>query len=205
VKSKILKVNKFYLPIAVAPWREVVKNIFTDAVYPLDIIFATDDDGKVLFDEYESFEVVRSWEAWLKVPVRSYDEFLNSPSSRMRLPSVVVCADYDKIPTKRAVFPTRKNIWERDKFVCGYTGKKLTKKELSVDHIIPKSRCLEFGIKEPNTWENLVTCSKVVNNEKDNRTPAEAGLELRITPYKPRHGRIFSEIREQWKPFLDPK
>lgn len=55
---------------------------------------------------------------------------------------------------------------------CQYTGISLPPSQLTVDHVIPKSR----GGK--STWENCVTASLQVNSTKGNRTPEEAGLKL---------------------------
>jgi 5-methylcytosine-specific restriction endonuclease McrA len=48
-----------------------------------------------------------------------------------------------------------------------------------VDHILPTSR----GGR--NTWLNTVAACDGCNQRKDNRTPAEAGMVLRILPTVP--------------------
>lgn len=189
------------MPVAISHWREVVKNIFTTAVYPLDITFEVSEDGVFNFEKIEYFEVVKTWEEWARLEVRSFDDFVHTSKHPVRLPSVVVCADYDKISQKRAIFPSNRNIWERDNYTCGYTLKKLSRADLTVDHIIPKSRCDEFGI-EANSWENLITCDRKINNKKSDKTPEEAGLTLKMKPFKPKNGWVFSTIRDEWKPFI---
>lgn len=201
MKHKILKLNKVYMPIGIADWREVIKNIFTVAVYPLDMNFEVGEDGVTNFEKIDYFEVVKTWEDWEKLPIRPFDDIVHTSKRAVRLPSVVVCADYDKIVHKRAIFPSNKNIWERDNYTCGYTLKKLSRADLTVDHIIPKSRCEEFGI-EPNSWENLITCNREINNRKSDKTPEEAGLKLRMKAFKPKNGWVFSALRDQWKPFV---
>jgi len=76
----------------------------------------------------------------------------------------------------------RKRIMKRDGYACGYCK---SKKNLTIDHIIPKSR----GGK--NTWDNLVTCCNRCNTIKDNKTPNEAGMTLKVKPYQPS---IFSSV-----------
>jgi 5-methylcytosine-specific restriction endonuclease McrA len=96
-------------------------------------------------------------------------------------------------------FPTKQNIFKRDKYTCGYSGRKLQKNELSVDHILPISRG------GGNTWENLITCAKEVNTFKDNRTPQECGLKLLWKPGKPSNGiesLVFDNMRDDWNMFL---
>ena len=97
---------------------------------------------------------------------------------------------------KKAQFPTKKNIWERDKYTCVYTGKKLSKEELSVDHVYPKSKGGQ------DTWENLVTCDKQLNSDKSNKLLSETKLKLRYKPYKPKDGFKFDIYRNEWYSFL---
>lgn len=82
---------------------------------------------------------------------------------------------------------------------CCYTGKKLSKKELTLDHILPVSR----GGK--NTWENLVTCHKDLNVWKGNRTPEECGLKLLTKPTRPPNGLKFDYLKPEWKIFAGGK
>lgn len=49
----------------------------------------------------------------------------------------------------------------------------------TVDHIIPRSRGGDLS------WENAVAACLKCNNRKANRTPAEAGMELLLTPGLP--------------------
>ena len=76
----------------------------------------------------------------------------------------------------------RKRLFKRDRHQCGYCG---SKNNLTIDHIIPKSR---GGL---NTWDNLVTSCFRCNSIKDNKTPSEAGMRLRIKPYTPT---LFSRV-----------
>jgi len=76
----------------------------------------------------------------------------------------------------------RHRIFRRDEYQCVYCG---NKRNLTVDHVIPKSRGGQ------NTWLNLVTCCSYCNRTKDNKTPEEAGMKLLRRPYEPS---MFSEI-----------
>ncbi|MBG0739009.1 HNH endonuclease [Paeniglutamicibacter antarcticus] len=55
----------------------------------------------------------------------------------------------------------------------------------TVDHVIPQSR---GGL---NTWLNLVGCCFVCNQRKADRTPAEAGMKLLLTPYAPKERSLY--------------
>lgn len=76
----------------------------------------------------------------------------------------------------------RHRLFKRDNHECVYCG---SKKHLTVDHILPKSKG------GGNTWLNLVTCCSNCNRIKGDRTPEEANMKLRFKPYEPS---IFSEI-----------
>lgn len=179
--------------------RQVMKNIFTEAVYPLDLVYGQNPDGSVDFSALESMSVIKTWDDWAALDIRSYDDFIHTPKERIRLPVVVVCADYDKITIKRAVFPTKENIWRRDKYICCYSGEKLTRQDLTVDHIVPQ--CAGGG----DTWLNLVTCKKSINHAKGHKSLKEAKLKLKYPPFKPKFGYdhfVLDNFREEWQHFV---
>ena len=83
-------------------------------------------------------------------------------------------------------------------FKCVYCN---SKNELTIDHVIPKSR----GGK--NTWENLVTCCKKCNAKKDNKTPKEAGMKLKVKLYRPTYQQFIkgmdSDKSGKWTEYLN--
>jgi 5-methylcytosine-specific restriction endonuclease McrA len=52
---------------------------------------------------------------------------VNTPRGPVRVPTVIVAANYAKVPLRRPRFGAR-GIWERDGGVCQYTGRKLAPK-----------------------------------------------------------------------------
>jgi len=195
-KRPILKLNSGYFPVGIGNWTDIIVNIFSGAAHPLDIQYAQDDNGGFDLRTVEYLNLVRDWKDWSKLPIRDCDDYVHTTSGPVRLPSVVVCSRFHKVVFRQVQFPTKNNIFKRDKFTCGYTGKKLQKHELSIDHILPVSR----GGKD--TWENLITCDRTLNTEKGDRTPSEFGLKLLWTPEKPKNGLIFDALREDWNTFL---
>lgn len=193
---KVLVLNKFYFPIRTETVERTFGNIFSGSVIPLDIIYSEDDAGNVNLEEVEYFIAVQNVKEWLELPIRNYDNYLQTQRGPVRIPQVVICANYDKIMYSKVQFPTYHNIYKRDNYTCVYTGKKLAKDELSIDHVVPKSR----GGK--NTWENLVCCDRALNSKKSNMSVAEAGLKLRYKPFKPKNGLIFDAFQEEWSSFL---
>ena len=197
MKQEILKLNANFSPIGTTDWKKSMIDIVSGAAYPVDVTYYQNKQGEVDLEKVESLNVIKGFEEWFELPVRPYDDFANSPNRRVRIPPVVVCARFDKIFHKKVIFPTKNNIWKRDNYTCAYTGKKLHRDELSVDHIIPKSRG------GGNTWTNLITCEKATNVLKADRTPREAGMRLLFKPVRPENGMIFDTIREEWNMFLD--
>ena len=77
---------------------------------------------------------------------------------------------------KRTYRANRIRIYKRDNYECVYCG---SKKTLTIDHVIPKSK----GGK--NSWENLVTSCFKCNLKKGDKTLEEARMKMRHTPYIP--------------------
>ena len=111
-----------------------------------------------------------TWDQWLNLAPLNDEETIRTSKRLVRMPTVVVCCSYDKVPKRRPKF-TLRNIARRDQYTDQYTGEVLhDPKTWSMDHVIPLSR----GGKD--VPENVVLCSKKVNNVKGDRTPIEAGL-----------------------------
>lgn len=195
-KRPILKLNASFVPLGTSSWEDTIVNIFSGAAHPLDIWYAQNEDGTYDESTVETFNIVKCWKDWSVLPIRCVDDFVHTTSGPVRLPSVVVASRFNKIIFKSVQFPTKQNIFKRDKYTCGYSGRKLQKHELSVDHILPISRG------GGNTWENLITCEKSINTFKDNRLPHECGLKLLWKPTKPANGMVFDALREDWNMFL---
>ena len=88
--------------------------------------------------------------------VAEYDDYVHSPSTQIRIPSVVVLKDYVK-PQKRVAF-TRFNLFLRDGFRCQYCG---SKGDLTFDHIVPR---VNGGV---TNWENVVAACSKCNLKKE--------------------------------------
>jgi len=121
---------------------------------------------------------------------------LHSVTHSYPMPSVIRLNRYVNAPYK-GVALTRQNIFKRDNFECQYCG---TRKDLTLDHIIPSSRGGQ------HTWVNLVTACKRCNAVKGDRTPDEAEMQLRKKPHKPSYSLFLRElsgsIGNEWDDFL---
>jgi len=126
---------------------------------------------------------------------------LSSRRVAFPLPSVIRLLEYRRIPHQSRAL-SRKNIMMRDKYTCQYCHKVFNSAELTLDHVIPRSRGGE------TSWENLVASCNPCNNRKGNRTPDEANLKL-LRPPRPFSAhtgrqlmRLLAKSDEQWKKYL---
>ncbi len=112
-----------------------------------------------------------------KVTVEQYSEkLIHSFERSYKLPLVVRFIKFIRKIYRKKVHWSKKNVMVRDNQTCMYCG---SKKQLTIDHIIPKSR----GGK--NTFENTVASCFTCNNKKGDRTPREAGMGLKLRPIQP--------------------
>ncbi|HKG20977.1 MAG TPA: HNH endonuclease [Blastocatellia bacterium] len=105
----------------------------------------------------------------------SSSQWLHSSRFSMPLPSVIRLVEYIHIPFERKSL-SRKNILLRDHNTCQYCMRVFAPHELTLDHIHPRSRGGD------STWDNLVTCCRLCNNRKGDRSPEEAGMRLLKRP-----------------------
>ena len=87
---------------------------------------------------------------------------LHAQRSRVPMPSVIRLLEYRRIPYQTRAL-SRKNILLRDRNACQYCGVVLPSGDLTLDHVIPRSRGGN------STWENLVACCHSCNRRKGNR------------------------------------
>jgi hypothetical protein len=93
------------------------------------------------------------------------------------MPTVVRLVRYVVTKWRHTAGPawSRGGVLSRDRKICGYCGGHAP----TVDHILPRSR----GGR--NSWKNTVAACDPCNQNKRDRTPAEAKMTLRIKPWAP--------------------
>ncbi|MEL6535161.1 MAG: HNH endonuclease [Bacteroidota bacterium] len=121
---------------------------------------------------------------------------LRTVSSSFPMPSIIKLNRYVNVPYKGVVL-TRQNVFRRDNFECQYCG---ATKDLTLDHVIPRSR----GGK--STWKNLVTACRRCNARKGNQSPEKMDMKLRTQPIRPTYVMFLREFAgpgyEDWRPYL---
>ena len=129
------------------------------------------------------------------------DEMVNTISFKFRVPRVIVLLLFDRMPRKEVKF-TRHNIFERDKNMCQYCGNVFDKRDLNLDHVIPRDKG------GATTWENIVCSCIPCNTRKGNRLAHQVGMHLVKKPVRPKwrpfvHITFDSKLHDSWRHFLD--
>lgn len=127
------------------------------------------------------------------------------------IPAVARTKRFFKINKQNIIF-SRKNLFLRDNYTCQYCGIKLDNKELTYDHVIPKSIWLNKTM-SPTCWTNIVTSCTHCNRKKGNKTPKQANMPLINPPTVPVKSakylpishdlhRIKNQIPSEWNIYL---
>jgi 5-methylcytosine-specific restriction endonuclease McrA len=126
---------------------------------------------------------------------------LHSARMHIPLPSVIRLLEYRRIPHQTRAL-SRKNILLRDRNTCQYCGIVLPSSELTLDHVIPRSRG------GASTWENLVAACHDCNRRKGNLMLNESDMKLMREPrtftlHTSRHlMRMIGHSDAKWRKYL---
>ena len=138
------------------------------------------------------------WQDWSEVPVAEDELYVQAISQRFRVPEIISLKGFDKLPNSLVTF-NRRNIFKRDRFTCQYCGKQPDRQELTIDHVLPRSRG------GTSTWGNCVLACLSCNRRKADRLPVEAGMRLRKEPIRPVWTPAYSRHSMQiqsWRSFI---
>lgn len=170
------------------------------------LILLISEKAVILDESYQHY----NFEDWL---IYSEEEpesnLVHTPTMKIKIPSVIRLLDYEDVQSHLISF-SRENLYARDGYKCQYCGKAFSRKELTIDHIIPKSRKTDFNMtmEEIRAWTNITTACAKCNMKKGNKTPEEAYMPLLSQPKKPKwtnqvRGLNYkSDIDPVWKIFL---
>lgn len=141
----------------------------------------------VVLNSFEQVINVVPWEHAIKlvvlnkaVVVKTYvDKFIRTVNKSFPMPRVIKYLNHCSEVFRKTVRFSTKLVFLRDEYTCAYCGKKiLNDKELTCDHINPKSQ----GGK--STFVNTITACFTCNQKKANRTPEQANMKLLKKPYE---------------------
>lgn len=110
--------------------------------------------------------------------IEATSSLLRSASRIMAVPLVIRLVQYVRLP-HRKVPPTRASILLRDANTCQYCGEAPGRRNLTIDHVLPRSKGGQ------HIWGNLVTACKRCNQKKGASTPSEAMMKLLRKPIEP--------------------
>ena len=142
------------------------------------------------------------FDSWRDLSVREPEpEMVHTISMKIRIPRVIVLLLFDRMPKKEVKF-TRHNIFERDKNTCQYCGKVFDRRDLNLDHVIPRDKG------GATTWENIVCSCIACNTKKGNRLPYQVQMHLIKKPVRPKwrpfvHITFDSQVHDSWRHFID--
>lgn len=192
LSSNVLVINKHYAAIRVVSVREAFCLLFREIAEVLSI----EDNGYFSYD-FDSWRELSELRSQYE---RTEHEWVRCVKFDLAVPRIVRLLVYDRLPRREVKF-TRRNIYARDANRCQYCGRRFPTRELSLDHVVPKSRGGQ------GTWTNVVCCCVRCNARKGGRTPQEARMKLVARPVKPRRCpavtiRLTSRRYATWKQFL---
>lgn len=179
-----LVLNRNWQAVTFLPTSTAIVNVMRDMASVLDV------------QDY----LLLSFEEWIELG-RDTGRQIKTPTKAIPAPEVVVLKKYGERPPRRVVF-NRPNLYRRDEWTCQYCGESLPERELTIEHVLPRSRG------GPTSWDNCVAACETCNGRKADQTPKEAGMQLRTSPAQPQwtpklalpKGKL---IRPSWKPFLE--
>jgi 5-methylcytosine-specific restriction endonuclease McrA len=184
LNTSVLVLNRHYQPVHVTNVRRALSLLYQGVAKAIDA-------------QYRLYEFAD----WAQLSAGTHD-CVSTVSRKIRVPRVVVLSAYEHLPRGKVRF-SRLNIYARDHDTCQYCGKQMSRAELNLDHVVPRSQ----GGK--TSWENVVCSCVPCNLNKGGRTPDQALMKLLKKPVRPRWTPLFRgaarrQTYREWLPFLGP-
>jgi len=193
LSSSVLLLNRLYMALRVISAKRAITLIYRELAEVISV-----EDGQYLSYDFDDWVEVSAAKAAFEPDEH---DWIHTVRFQIAVPRVIRLLVYDKLP-RVEVKLNRRNLFARDQNRCQYCGRRFPTTDLSIDHLIPRSRG------GTTCWENLVCACTRCNVKKGGRTPAEAGMTSIAKPARPRRSPILtiklSDSRyASWKQFLD--
>jgi 5-methylcytosine-specific restriction endonuclease McrA len=193
LSSSVLVLNRFYMAVHVVNVRRAVGLLFRELAEVIHF-----EEGQYANYNFESWREISALRASYK---QQHEDWIRAINFELQAPRVIRLLFYDRVPRQTLRF-NRRNLFARDGNHCQYCGKTFPTSELSLDHVVPRSRGGD------TTWENVVCSCVACNVRKGGRTPQEAHIKLIRPPVKPKRSPLLSvkldnPKYESWKTFVD--
>ena len=191
--SSVLVLNRLYMAVRVTSARRAFGLLFKDLAEVITL-----DDGYYQSYDFMTWRDVSLARSQYRAPD---DDWVRTVHFEIQVPRIIRLLAYEKLPRQRVKF-NRRNIFARDGNRCQYCGKKFPTTELSLDHVVPRSKG------GPASWENIVCACLKCNVKKGGNDPREANMRLIKEPIRPRTSptlslKLSQRKYEPWKSFLD--
>jgi 5-methylcytosine-specific restriction endonuclease McrA len=167
LNTKVLVLNRSYLPVHITSVRRAFSLLYQGLACAVN-------------EQYRTFDFA----SWSDLSVSMHDDTIGLVDRVVRVPRVILLLAYDRVPRRQVRF-SRFNIYNRDRNICQYCGRRFSRSELNLDHVVPRS---QGGL---SRWENVVCSCHTCNRRKGGRTPEQAGMKL-LRPAR----------RPEWTPFM---
>lgn len=193
LSTSVLLLNRLYMAIRVVTARRAMTLLYEDAA---EVV--TQENGHYLSYDFGSWVEVSQAKSRFE-PERH--DWIRTVRFHIAVPRIIRLLAYDKLP-RTTVKLNRRNLFARDHNTCQYCGKRCPTSELSLDHVVPRSR----GGR--NAWDNIVCACVRCNVRKGGRLPQEAGMALIAAPKRPHRSPVLAvklsdSKYASWKQFLD--
>lgn len=186
LERSCLVLNRSWVPIQVTSVREAIGLVAKGSAKIIDP------------SDFSQVDLL-AWNDVSKARLKHGDDVIRSVRLALVPPEVILLNKYEGMGEKSVVF-SRRNLFKRDKYTCMYCGVQPGPEELTIDHILPRSK---GGV---SSWENCALACVPCNKRKADRTPEQAGMKLRRVPKKPSWKTLVQvpprERRESWEQFL---
>ena len=184
LNTKVLVLNRSYFPVHITSVRRAFSLLYQGIAKAVD-------------QQYRTFD----YESWSALSATVHDETIGLIGRAIRVPRVILLVSYDRVPRRQVRF-SRFNVFARDKNTCQYCGRRFSRNELNLDHVIPRS---QGGL---STWGNIVCSCLRCNRVKGGRRPEEARMRLIKKPVQPEWTPFTLETftfkrYQEWLPFLN--
>lgn len=186
LSDKVLVLNRSWVAVNVATVRRALILVYQEVAR----IVAPED--------YSTYD----FEGWIEACQAAKEgRRIQAASFTFCVPEVIVLSGFNGRFTKEVRF-SRRNIFERDENTCQYCGRKRDRSELTLDHVVPRSRG------GTSTWTNIVVACIRCNMRKGDRLLTELNMKLLRRPVKPawatRVGvKLGRAYKPSWERFLE--
>jgi 5-methylcytosine-specific restriction endonuclease McrA len=175
--ASVLVLNRLYVAIHVIGVRRAFSLLCRELA---EVVHS--EDGRFANYDFDSWREVCEFRARFKQP---HEDWLRAVNFEVQVPRVIRLLEYDRMPN-RALRLNRHTVFARDEHRCQYCGRRFPTGQLSLDHILPRSR----GGR--TTWDNVVCCCLGCNVRKGGRTPQEAHMKLVARPVRPKRSPLLT-------------